>query len=148
MLIGFVVLAVCLFGLPAVASRDAAKHPDSAYLQYYFLGYVYMMCIPFFSALYQAFKLLTYIDRKQTFSNFSVRALKIIKYCALSIGTLILLGIIFSIALFYGNEDITGIIMLSFLCTFATVVIATFAAVLQKLLQEAISIKSENDLFV
>jgi len=147
-LIGLAVLAVCLFGLPAIASRDAAKHPDTAYLQYCFLGFVFVLCIPFYTALYQAFKLLTYIDRNQAFSTISIKALKYIKYCSCTIGILIVLGIIISIALFYGNEDITGIIMLALISILASSVIAAFAAVLQKLLQKALDLKSENDLVV
>lgn len=46
------------------------------------------------------------------------------------------------------GEDITGFISLGLMLTFASMVIAVFAAVLQRLLQEAIDIKSENDLIV
>ena len=147
-LIGIAVLAVCIFGLPGVASRDAAAHPETAYLQYLFLVYAYVLCIPFYVALYQAFKLLTYIDKNKAFSELSVRALRYIKYCAITISILIVVGIIISLAIFYGSEDITGIIMLALISIFASSVIATFAAVLQRLLQGAIDIKSENDLTV
>ncbi|MCM3388899.1 DUF2975 domain-containing protein [Ureibacillus chungkukjangi] len=147
-LIGIVVLAVCLFGLPVLASRDAAKHPDTAYLQFFFLGYVYILCTPIFGALYQALKILSYIDKNEAFSNISVRALRFIKRCAITIVILILIGVITSIFLFNGKEDITGIIMLALLSIFASCIIATFAAVLQRLLQKAINIKSENDLVV
>ncbi|WP_141432699.1 DUF2975 domain-containing protein [Bacillus sp. 03113] len=146
-LIGIAVLAVCIFGLPGIASSDAAAHPETA-LQYPFLVYAYVLCIPFYVALYQAFKLLTYIDKNKAFSELSVRALRYIKYCAITISILIVVGIIISVAIFYGSEDITGIIMLALISIFASSVIATFAAVLQKLLKEAIDIKSENDLTV
>ncbi len=46
------------------------------------------------------------------------------------------------------GEDITGFISLGFMLTFASLVIAVFVTVLQRLLQEAINIKSENDLIV
>ena len=147
-LIGIAVLAVCIFGLPGVASRDAAAHPETAYLQCPFLVYAYVLCIPFYAVLYQVFKLLTYIDKNRAFSELSVRALRYIKYCAITISILIVVGIIISAAIFYGSEDITGIIMLTLISIFASSVIATFAAVLQRLLQEAIDIKSENDLTV
>jgi Protein of unknown function (DUF2975) len=148
-LIGIAVLAVCIFVLPGVASRDATAHPDTAYLQYPFLVYAYVLCIPFYVVLYQAFKLITYIDKNKAFSELSVRALRYIKHCAITISVLIVVGIIISVAIFYGSgEDITGIIMLALISIFASSVIATFAAVLQRLLQEAIDIKSENDLTV
>jgi uncharacterized membrane protein (Fun14 family) len=148
-LIGIAIFSVCIFGLPGVASRDAASHPETAYLQYPFLAYAYILSIPFFVALYRTFKLLTYIDKNKAFSELSVRALSYIKYCATTISILIVVGIIIAIGIFYrSGEDITGIIMLALISIFATGVIATFAAVLQRLLQEAIDIKSENDLTV
>lgn len=148
-IIGTPVLALCIFGLPEMAARDAAAHPETAYLQYPFLIGSYITVTPFFIALYQALKLLRYIDQNKAFSELSVTALKYIKYCAITISTLIVVGIVCGVILIAGKyEDITGFIGLGFILTFASMVIAVFAAVLQKLLKEAIDIKSENDLTV
>ena len=147
-LIGITVLVLCIFWLPGIASRDAESHPETAYLQYPFLVCAYVLSTPFFLALYQAFTLLSYIDKNKTFSELSVRALRYIKYCAITISILIVAGILISIAVFYGSEDITGIIMLALISLFASSVIAIFAAILQRLLQKANDIKSENDLTV
>ncbi|MNL82789.1 hypothetical protein D3C87_2102590 [compost metagenome] len=46
------------------------------------------------------------------------------------------------------KDDAPGIIVIGMVIVFASMVIAVFAAVLQKLLNEAIDIKSENDLTV
>lgn len=46
------------------------------------------------------------------------------------------------------RDDAPGIIVIGLIIIFASMVIAVFAAVLQKLLKEAIAIKSENDLTV
>jgi hypothetical protein len=132
--------------LPGIASRDAEANPETDYLQYPFLVCAYVLSIPFFVALYQTFKLLIYIDRNKAFSELSVRALRYIKYCAITISILIVLGIIFVVIFIEG--DLAGVIGLGLMCTFASSIIATFAAVLQRLLQEAIDIKSENDLIV
>lgn len=139
-------LALCLFWLPWIASRDAEANPETAYLQYPFLVCGYVLSIPFFVALYQAFILLTYIDRNKAFSEVSVNAFRYIKYCAITISTLIVLGIIFVVLFIEG--DVAGVIGLGLMCTFASSVIASFAAVLQKLLKEAIDKKSENALTV
>lgn len=118
-------------------------------MQYPFLIGAYITITPFFVALYQALKLLSYIDQNKAFSELSVRALKYIKYCASTMSTLIVLGIITGVILFAGEgEDITGFISLGLMLTFASMVIAVFASILQRLLQEAIDIKSENDLIV
>lgn len=45
-------------------------------------------------------------------------------------------------------DDAPGVIFVGLVVPFTSMVIAVFAAVLQKLLQEAINIKSENDLTV
>ncbi|MFC5604331.1 DUF2975 domain-containing protein [Sporosarcina koreensis] len=145
LLIGIPVLALCIFWLPGAASRDAIVHPETAYLQYPFLLYAYALCIPFFIALYQAFKLLTFIHNGEAFSRMSVRTLKIIKHCAISISILMAVGIIACIALFQGKEDITGVIMLGLLTIFASSVIATIAFVLQKLFLETTDLLPSKD---
>src|SRR5688500_13286956 len=44
--------------------------------------YTYIGSISFFAGLYQAFKLLGYIENNKIFSHLSVNAVKNIKYCA------------------------------------------------------------------
>lgn len=107
----------------------------------------YIFFLPFFIALYQTFRLLTFIDRGEAFSEVAVRALKTIKYCALTIIAFIVLGEGATIALIRG-EDITHIITIGVLITFGSSVIAIFAGLLQKLLKDAIRMKSENELIV
>jgi Protein of unknown function (DUF2975) len=45
-------------------------------------------------------------------------------------------------------DDAPGLVIIGMVPVFASLVIAVFAAVLQRLLKEAIDIKSENDLTV
>lgn len=92
-LIAIGALAICIFALPSMAADDAARHPDLAYQQYPFLAYAYIMASAFFVALYQAFKLLSYVDANKAFSELSVRALGIIKYCAITIAGLMVTAI-------------------------------------------------------
>ena len=109
--------------------------------------YGYLASIPFFVALYQAFKLLGYIDDNKVFSQSSVNAVRNIKYCAITISGFIVLGILY-IRLFVRGDDPAGVTALGIFTTFASIVIATAAAVFQRLLQNAVDIKSENDLTV
>ncbi|MDQ0877415.1 hypothetical protein QFZ77_006074 [Paenibacillus sp. V4I3] len=145
-LIGIVALALCIFLLPEIASRDAEAHPVTAYLQYPFLLSAYLLSIPFFIALYQVFKLLIYIDKNNSFSELSVRALKVINRCAITISAFIVVGIVF-VAIFI-EGDRAGVIALGLYSTIASSVIATFVGVLQRLVKEVVDIKSENDLIV
>ena len=146
-LIGIPVLALCIFLVPEIASFAAELYPDIAYMKYLVFIDLYATAIPFYYALYQAFKLLSYIDKNIAFSELSVRALKNIKYCAMTISILYVVGL----PLFYliaERDDAPGIILIGLVVIFASMVVAVFAAVLQKLLKEAIDIKSENDLTV
>ncbi|QIW80242.1 DUF2975 domain-containing protein [Bacillus tequilensis] len=146
-LIGIPILALCIFAVPKIANYTAELFPNMAYIQYLVCIFLYAAAIPFYFALYQAFKLLNYIDKNEAFSNMAVKALKNITYCAVTISVLFAAGV----PAFYfvaETDDASGIIVIGFVIIFASMVIAVFAAVLQKLLKEAIDIKSENDLTV
>src|SRR5690554_5872369 len=108
---------------------------------------MYGSVIPYFAALYQAIKLLNYMDKNQAFSELSVKALKNIKYCAMTISGLYVVLIPF-VVLLADRDDAPGALLFGMIPIFASLVITVFAAVLQRLLQEAIDIKSENDLMV
>ncbi len=90
--IGIMVLALCIFLVPKIGNFAAELYPDLSYLKPLILIDMYAAAIPFYIALYQSFNLLSYIDKKQAFSELSVKALKNIKFCAITISTLYLLG--------------------------------------------------------
>ncbi|WP_028389835.1 DUF2975 domain-containing protein [Bacillus cihuensis] len=144
-LIGTPVLALCIFGLPWLGKNPV--NPDYTHILYPILIGIYVSVIPFFVALYQAFNLLSYIDKNQSFSELSVKSLKNIKFCALTISGLYVVTMPF-VYLVAELDDAPGLIIIGMVPIFASMVIAVFAAVLQRLLQEAIDIKSENDLIV
>lgn len=146
-LIGLPILAVCIFLVPKFANFAGELYPELAYIKPLVLMDMYAAAIPFYFSLYQAFKLLKYIDKNQAFSELSVKALKNIKYCAITISILYLIGM----PLYYFLQlkvDPPGITVFGSVIIFASVVIAVFATVLQRLLQEAIHTKTENDLTV
>ncbi|MGG1397504.1 DUF2975 domain-containing protein [Bacillus salipaludis] len=146
-LIGIPVLALCIFLVPELGNLAAKLLPGFALIKYLVFLVFYASAIPFYFALYQAFKLLHYIDKNKAFSQISVEALKKIKYYAITISTLHVL-VLPLFYLFAEKDDAPGVIFVGLVVPFASIVIAVFAAVLQKLLQEAIDIKSENDLTV
>ncbi|MFL8935227.1 DUF2975 domain-containing protein [Rossellomorea oryzaecorticis] len=144
---GLPVLALCLFVLPEIAGFFAELNPTLDYLQYPFLIGLYITAVVFFAALYQTFKLLGYIDRDEAFSDLSVGSLKVIRNCAVTIGAFysLFMPLIYLMA---EKDDAPGIILIGLVIVFGCMVIAVFAAVLKKLLKNAIEIKSENDLTV
>ncbi|WP_284239398.1 DUF2975 domain-containing protein [Paenibacillus glycanilyticus] len=139
------VLALCIIGLPLIMKDAMDAYPDN--WVYPVIGLMYLSAIPFFIALYQAFKLLTYIDRNKAFSELSVAALKNITYCAIAICVLYA-GAEPFLYFIADYDDAPGLILIGLVVIFASMVIAVFAAVLQKLLNNAIAIKSENDLTI
>lgn len=143
--IGLPVLALCIFGLYKLAVNPV--NPHYAHILYPIIIDIYLSALPFFFALYQAFKLLNYIDMGNAFSELSVEALKKIKYCAAIISALYVLMLPF-VYLLAKKDDAPGLIIIAMIPVFTSLVIAVFAAVLQMLLKEAIEIKSENDLTV
>ncbi len=114
-----------------------------------FLAYAYLGSVPFFVALYKAFKLLGYARENKIFSQAGVKALRAIKYSVLiTAGAIVGADAYLMIASRSNNEDAAGAVMLGMISTFICIVIATAAAVLQRTLQSAVDIKSENDLTV
>ena len=141
------VLAICIFVVPPMSAFVGELLPKWAFLQWPFMIALYGTAIAYFIALHQSLKLLGYIDRNIAFSELSVKALKNIKYCALTIAGLYILCL--PIILYVAQiDDAPGLGGLGMVITFGALVIAVFAAVLQKLLENAIEIKSENDLTV
>lgn len=151
----FLKIAVILMGIPVLAFgvywltwlAKNPVNPDYANILYPIVVGMYLSVIPFFIALYQAFKLLSNIDKDQAFSQLSVTPLKKIKFCAMTISGLyvVILPFVFLVA---DLDDAPGLVIVGMVPVFASMVIAVFAAVLQRLLEEAIHIKSENDLTV
>ncbi|MGO4375915.1 DUF2975 domain-containing protein, partial [Paenibacillus sp. MCAF20] len=107
--IGLPILALCIFVVPEIANYLVEMYPDHSYLQYLVYIVFYGAAIPFYVALYQAFKLLNYIDKNNAFSELSVRVLKNIKYCAIIISCIFVLGLPL-FYLFAEKDDAPGVI--------------------------------------
>lgn len=137
---GLAVLGLC------VGSVWVAFDDNTGYYRPIMLG-LPVTALPFFLALYQAWKLLNNIDRNEAFSPLSIQALRNIKLCAITISSLyaILMPFIFLAA---EMDDAPGVILIGMVLVCAPIVVAVFAAVLQKLLQNGLDIKSENELTV
>jgi hypothetical protein len=144
-LIGIGALALMLWE-PHIEGRNVHATPFEIYFKDPFLAYAYIASIPFFVAFYQAFKMLGYAGQNKIFSQPAVKALQTIKYCAIAIIGFVAVGEIF---IMLGNsDDRAGGVFMGILIIFGSVVIATAAAMFERILQNAVDIKSENDLTV
>lgn len=139
--IALAALAFCALLLYLVLSEDGV----GAYAP--ILVGMTLTALPFLLGVYEAFKMLNFIDRNLAFTESTVRSLKKIKRYALIIGCMYMLGMPY---IYYVAEidDAPGVILIGMALVAAPIVVAVFAATLQKLLQNAIEIKSENDLTV
>ena len=145
LLIAIAVLAGMLW-FPQTEGRAVNLDLPSIYADP-FIIYIYIGSIPFFVGLYQAFKLLNFIDANKAFSQKAVNTLKTMKFASLSLIGFIAFAL-FYIRFFAGGDDPAGPTMLGICVSFAFGVIATAAGIFQKLLQNAVDIKSEHDLTV
>lgn len=144
-LIGIGAVALMLWE-PQIEGRNAHATLFEIYFKDPFLAYAYIGSIPFFLALYQAFKVLGFAGQNQVFSQAAVNALRTIKFCAIAIIGFVAVGEIF--ILLGDSDDRAGGVFMGILITFGSIVIATAAAMFERILQNAVDIKSENDLTV
>lgn len=147
-LVGLVVLAVLVFE-PHVEGRNMGATPAEIYLHDPFLLFVYVGSIPFFIALFQAFKLLGYVgyvgSGESAFSARSLRASPLIRDGARVTIGFVVVGVV--ILMFVGEERPVAL-FLGLLPTLALLTVASSAALFERLLQRAVDLQAENDLTV
>lgn len=141
-LIGLAALAF-LLGEPHLEGRNAHATPFEIYFQDPFLAYAYVASIPFFVALYQAFQVLGYVGQDNAFSPAAVKGLRTIKYCALALIGFVAVSVIFMP--FADPDDGPPGVVMRLLIALATIVVATAAAMCERLLQNAVDLKSQRD---
>jgi hypothetical protein len=150
----FLQVVIVLVGMGALAFMLWEPHVEGVnahatlFQKYFnlFVAYVYIGSIPFFVALYHAIKLLGYVGKSKVFSPEAVKALRTIKYCALAIVVFVAVSVIFMIG--GDREDRPGGTFMRVLVAFPSIVVATAAAMFERVLQNAVDLKSENDLTV
>lgn len=143
--VGIGVLAL-LLREPQIEGRNAHATLFEIYFKDPFLAYAYIASLSFFVGLYQAFKLLGYIGQNTVFSPAAVKALRTIKLCAIA-----MIGFVAGAELYimFGvSDDRAGGVFIGVLLTFGSIVVATAAALFERILQNGVDLKSENDLTV
>ena len=146
-LIGAGVLAALLYE-PQIEGRNVNATQFEIYFNDPFLAYIYLAFVPFFVGLYQAFKMLGYARREEIFSQRAVRSLQILKYCAATTAIFIVGALAYIFIFVRGEDDIAGGVAMGLFIIIVSSIIATAAAVFERILQNAVDIKSENDLTV
>lgn len=142
--IGIMALAI-LIRLPLTEGRAVNLDLFSIYSDPFIL-YGYATSIAFFVALLKAFQLFGYIRQNKLFSTYSVNNLKSIKYCGIILSISIVLAGLYIILFHNKEDDPAGFLAICIVTTFVSIVVATVAALFEKLLQNALEQKTVNDL--
>lgn len=140
-LVGIGALALLLWE-PHLEGRNAHATTFEIYFKDPFLAYAYTASIAFFVALFQAFTLLGYIRQNKAFSPNAVRALRTIKYCAFALVAMIGAAVAYLFLFVRGKDDIAGGVAMGVAMIFVSVVVAAAASVFERLLQNAVDMKS------
>jgi hypothetical protein len=148
-LVGVAAVALLLWE-PQVEGVNRNRTNFEIYFQDPFLALVYAGSIPFFVALYQAIRALGYVGRNQVFSPEVVKALRTIRYCALAIiGFVVVEEIWIMLMIDESDRDNPGApILLGLLIVLPSIVVATVAGMFERIVQNAVALKTENDLTV
>ena len=153
----FLQLVVVLIGLGVLTlmlceSHLEGRNAHATLFQIYFndpfLAYAYTASVAFFIALYQAFRVLGYAGENRIFSGPAVKALRTIKYCALTLIGFILGAEAFFVTVQRGKEDNAGGVMMGLFMMLLSAIAATAASLFERLAQSGLDMKSENDLTV
>ena len=142
-LVGIGALALLLWE-PHLEGRNAHATLFEIYFKDPFLAYAYIGSVPFFLALHQAFKVLGYFRQNKAFSAATVKALRTIKFYALAIIVFVAGAEVF--IMLQTSDDRAGGVFIGVLITFGSIVVAAAAAVFERILQNAVAIKSASDL--
>lgn len=149
-----VLIGVAAIGLllwqPQVEGVNQNRTNFQIYFQDPFLALVYAGTIPFFVALYQTIRALGCVGRNQVFSPAVVKALRIIRYCALAIIGFVIVEVIWLMLMIDDRDrDNPGVpILFGLLIVLPSIVVATVSAMSERILQDGVDLKTENDLTV
>ncbi len=135
-LIGLAALTFLLWE-PHLEGRNAHATTFEIYFRDPFLAYVYVGSIPFFVALYRAFKLFGQVRQNGKFTRATLEALRSIRRCAITLLGFVA-GAVVIILVFGDKDDRPPGLFMSCLAILASSSIAVVAAMLERSLQNAL----------
>ena len=145
LLIGIGAVALLLWE-PHIEGRNAHATVFEIYFNDPFLAYAYVASIPFFVGLFHAFKVLGFAGRNNEFSLSTVKSVRTIKNCAIALFGFVVGAEIFIMS--NDSDDRAGGVFIGILIAFASIVVVAAMTILERALQRAVEMKSENDLTI
>ena len=145
--ISLAVLALCVFLLPIIWMDAYKEFPHCGYAVRAVVVAMYLAAVPFYIGIYKGWRVLDLIDKNLVFSVKSVKSLQGVAYCA----GIISLIYIASLPFFYiwaQYVDAPGLMVIGLFLVGMPMIVSVAVALLARLLRQAVTIKSENDLTV
>jgi hypothetical protein len=144
LLVGIGALTLLLWE-PHIEGRNVHATPFEIYFRDPFLAYAYVASIPFFVGLYQAFKVLRYAGQNELFSQAAMKAVRTIRYCAMCVIGFLVGGEAYLFIVRRSEDDIAGGVAVGLFMILVFVAIAAVAAMSERVLQNAVDMKSATD---
>ena len=120
---------------PHIEGRNAHATLFEIYFKDTFLACAYIASIPFFVALYQAFKLVGDAGRNKAFSVRSLSSLRTIRYCAIIVIGFVAVGEAYLYTQVRDEDDIAGGVAMGIFVALILTVIAIAAALFERTLR-------------
>jgi len=134
-LLGIGILVFMLWE-PHLEGRNVHATNFEIYFRDLFLAYVYVASTTFFIALYKTFTLLGRIKKGEIYSEYSLHALKMIKYSARTIIIFILGAEAYAFVFVRGRDDIAGGVAVGFFLLLVSITVAFLSAKFEKIVQQ------------
>ncbi|GHT45325.1 putative membrane protein YoaS [Bacteroidia bacterium] len=131
---------------PQLEGVNAHKTLFEIYFKDPFVAYLYAASVPFFVALYQAFKVLGYVRHDKIYSQPAANALRKIKYCAFITAGAIAAADAYLLLLAPRNDsdDPTGAVVLGMAAIFVSVIGGTAAAVFGRTVRNGVNASAKK----
>lgn len=141
-LVGMVALAFLLWE-PHLEGRNANATFYEVYFNDPFLAYAYVASFSFFFGLYHAFTLLGYAGANRLFSYASVRAVRMIRICAMAMIGFVVVG---ELIVLPSADEMPPPVFMGLVICFGAGIVAAATSMFEKLLQNEIGVASESSL--
>lgn len=142
---GIIGLFFCFLIVPGLGRHIASANPEFSYMFMPSLMFIWITAIPFYLALWKAWRICCEISKDHSFSEKNAKALKYISRLALVEYILYLFAMV---VLLFLNLLHPSILLISLFIIFVGISVGIVSAVLSHLVQKANDIKQENDLTI
>ncbi|MCH4163173.1 MAG: DUF2975 domain-containing protein [Lentilactobacillus diolivorans] len=138
--LGLMVLLLCTLGFPDLFEKLKIIYPHYFLEQSLFIAGLYASAILFYFASINAYRILNLIDHHTAFSTTALNAIIKVKKAVFGMGVcyMFLLPFIYRVAII---EQAPGLVLMMGAIVAIPYILATFAAILERLLKEAIQLK-------